>query len=210
MDGARHPWDTLPWPDKQTTQSSRQPGAPGTPHPLGFVVQQGGQGRAAKDACPAAPTAAAGVPGHQPSGDPPRPWLPHSTCRPTLQVGGSPSLFLQNTAPLQKQPGVCRVQVRPSGGAVSRTWDSLPIGAGVTGTVERPPPAPYPILDGSTSDGMPGALNALGAPAGPRDLQWVRGPAELARWEVLLPLELQSQPSAHPPPHAPSLSGCHS
>ena len=131
---------TLPRPDKQTTQSSCQPGALGTPHPLGFVVQQGGQGRAAKDACPAAPTAAAGVPGHQPSRDPPCLWPPHSTYRPTLQVGGSPSLFPQNTAPLQKQPGVCRAQVRPSGGTVFPTWDSLPIGAVVTGTVGQPPP----------------------------------------------------------------------
>lgn len=124
---------------------------------------------------------------------------------------GLASLFPQNTAPLQKQPGVCRVQVRPSGGAMSPTWDSLPIGAVITGTARQTPRPLRPSLDSSMSDGMPGAPSALGVPAGPRDPQWVRGPAELAHWEVLLPPELQSQPGPLPgPARAPSLSGCHS
>lgn len=116
----------------------------------------------------------------------------------TLQVGGLPSLFPQNTAPLQKQPGVCRVQVRPSGGAMSPTWDSLPTGAVITRTARQNPRPLRPSLDSSMSDGMPGAPSALGVLAGPRDPQWVRGPAELAHWEVLLPPELQSQPGSPP------------
>ena len=126
--GLDSPWDTLPLPDRQPRRS-HQSGAPPSPGVCGAAgwAGAGREGRLPRCAhrsscCPWSSTFWGSTPS-----------LTTTQHLQTLQVGGSPPLFPQNTAPLQKRPGVCWMQVRPSEGAASLTWDWLPIGAVVTG-----------------------------------------------------------------------------
>lgn len=122
-------------PARQTAQSSRRSGAPPSPGICG-AAGRAGAGREGRLPCCA----------HRSSCCPwsstfwgATPSLTTTQCLQTLQVGGSPSLFPQNTAPLQKQPGVCGCRSDPPEGPRPPPGTRSPSGQLLTGAAGQLP-----------------------------------------------------------------------